>query len=126
MSECAEWLILKNSSFLYQLEKTDFLLFSLPPLRPLAGTPEFPASSPSAMQPVVTESGRKLYKNLARKKKRHRKFKLSLGFGQKYIYEGNWRPDKSRHLDWARRASLYGGKWSFSIKKKFHFVYIFF
>ena len=50
---------------------------------------------------------------MARKETRHKKFKLSVGFGQKYLYEGIWQPDKSRHLDWARRAALYGGKWSF-------------
>jgi hypothetical protein len=56
-------------------------------MRSLAGTPESPSSSPSALQPVVTEQGRKLYKNMARKETRHRKFKLSLVFGQKNIYE---------------------------------------
>ena len=88
-------------------------------MRPLAGTPESPASSPSALQPVVTEQGRKLYKNMARKVTRHRKFKLSLGFGQKYLYkEGIWRRDESRHLDVARRASLYGENGHFSIKNE--------
>ena len=67
-------------------------------MQPLAGTPESPASSPSALQPVVTEQGRKLYKNMARKETRHRNFKLSLVFGQKYLYEGIWQPDKSRNL----------------------------
>ena len=55
-------------------------------MRPLAGTPESPASSPIALQRVVTEQGTKLYKNMARKETRHRKFKLSLGFGQQYLY----------------------------------------
>ena len=45
---------------------------------------------------------------------RHRKFKLSVGVGQKYLYEGNW-SDEDRHLDWPKRASLYGGKWSIYI-----------
>ena len=88
------------------------LLFRLPPMQPLAGNSESPASSPSALQPVVTEQGRQLYKNMARKVTRHGKFKLSLGFGQKYKYpyEGIWGTDKSRHLDWSRHASLYRGK----------------
>ena len=81
----------------------------------LAGTPEYPAYSPSALQLVVTEQGRKLYKNWAHKVPRHRKFKLSLGFGQKNLYEGILRGDKDKHLDWARRASLYG---------EYHFQYI--
>ena len=85
-------------------------------MQPLAGTPESPASSPSALQPVVTEQARKLYKNMARKETRHRKLQLSLGFGQKYRYKGIWRPDESRHLDWARHASLYGENGHFSIK----------
>ena len=51
----------------------------------LAGTPESPASSPSALQPVVTGQERKLYKNMARIETRHIKFKLSLGF-DKNIY----------------------------------------
>ena len=32
----------------------------------------------------------KLHKNCARKVKRHRKFKLYLGLGHKYLYECNW------------------------------------
>ena len=42
---------------------------------------------------------------MARKVTRHRKFKLSLGFGQKYLYEGIWGPDEDRHLDLAKRAT---------------------
>ena len=83
-------------------------MFRLPLKQPLAGTSESSASSPSTLQPVVTEQRWKLHKNRARKVTRHRKFKLSLGFGQKYLYERIWRPDKPRHLDWAKHASLYG------------------
>ena len=82
-------------------------------MRPLAGTSESPASSPSTLQPVVTKPGGKLQNSQARKVMKHRKFKLSLGFGQKYLYVGNWRSDESRHLAWPKNASLYGGKWSF-------------
>ena len=62
-------------------------------------------------QPVVTKQGGKLHKNRARKVTRHRKFKLSLGFGQGYVYEGIWQSDYKRHLAWAKRASLYREKW---------------
>ena len=85
-------------------------------MRPLAGTPESPASSPSALQSV--EQGRKFYKNMLHKETSRRQFKLYIGFGQKYLNEGNWRPEKSRHLDWARHALLNGEQWSFSIKNK--------
>ena len=61
--------------------------------------------------------------NMARKETRHRKFKLSLGFVQKYLYEGSWRGDKDKHLDWARHAALYGGKWSFNYQKKINFIF---
>ena len=44
---------------------------------------------------------------------KHRKFKLYLGFGQKYLYEGNWLSDEDGHLALPKRASLYGRKWSF-------------
>ena len=54
---------------------------------------------------------------MARKETRHRKFKLYVGFGKKYLYEGIWRPEESRHLDGARRASPYGENGNFSIKK---------
>jgi hypothetical protein len=73
-------------------------------MQPLAGSSESPGSSTSALQPIVTEQGKKLFKNMARKEMRHRKVKLSLGFGQKYLYEGIWRPDKSRHLNWTGHA----------------------
>ena len=63
-------------------------------------------------QPVVTKQGRKLHKNRVHKVAKHRKFKLYLGFGQGYVYEGIWRSDYDRHLAWAKRASHYGGKWS--------------
>ena len=58
-------------------------------MRPLAGTSESPASSPSALQPVVTKQGGKVQNSQARKVMKHRKFKHSLGFGQKYLYEDN-------------------------------------
>ena len=63
-------------------------------------------------QPVVTKQGRKLHKNKVHKVAKHRKFKLNLGFGQGYVYEGIWQSDYDRHLAWAKRASHYGGKWS--------------
>ena len=93
------------------LIKSSSLLSRLPLMRPLAGSSECPASSPSALQPVVTKQQTKLHNNRARKETRHRKFKLSLDFCQKYLYEGIWRPAKPKHLDWAKHASLYGGKW---------------
>ena len=43
---------------------------------------------------------------------------LSLGLVKKYQYEGIWRPDEDRHLDWVRRASLYKENGHFSIKNK--------
>ena len=56
---------------------------------------------------------------------RHRKFELSLVFGQKYIYEGIWRGDEDRHLDWARRASLHGENVILVSKiNKYDFLYI--
>ena len=68
------------------LIKSSSLLFRLPPMRPLAGTPESPASSPSALHPVVTGQWEKLHTNMALKVTRHRKFKLTLGFVQTYLY----------------------------------------
>ena len=84
-------------------------------MQPLAGTPESPASSPSALQPVVTKQGGK-----ARKVTRHRKFKLSLGFGQKYLYMkvfgGQTNPDISTGRD-APHFTVENG--NFSIKNKY-------
>ena len=63
-------------------------------MQPLVGTPESPASSPNALQPVVSKQEGKLRKNKACKVTRNKKIKLSVGFGQKYLYEGIWRSDK--------------------------------
>ena len=82
-------------------------------MRPLAGSSESPASSPSALQQMVTKQEGKPYKNKARKVTRHRKVKLSSGFDKKNIYKGIWGPDEERYLDLAKHASPYGEKLSF-------------